>query len=519
MGGRFLYRLPAFLRLRWRPEEARTKLARRLTRRETNFLALLKRAVFSNQAGPYRALFRRAGCEYMDVARQVAGDGLEETLYNLFKAGVYLTVDEFKGRQPAIRGGEQIRVAPHLLRNPSISSHLTLKSGGSRSRGTGVIFDLGFIAHCALDTALALHCRGGDNWLKANWEVPGGGALFSLLELSQSGVPPVRWFSQIDPRSEGLYFRYRSSGWVLHLGGMLANRKMPLPEHVGLDSPEPIALWMAECLKSSKTPYLLTYPSNALRVCRAAEEMGLTLKGAQFTIAGEPCTATRMEAIRSTGAAVLPKYGIMETGPVGYGCQNPVAPDDIHLLSDLHALIQPGVERTAADLPPKALLFTSLNPSAPLVMLNVSMGDEADMNPRDCGCKLHDLGWRIHLSGIKSFEKLTLGGMNFSDHDVVRVLDRVLPDRFGGGPTDYQVMEKEGPDGEPALKLLASPRLGEINPVELADAFIHGLSEGSQVNRVMALAWKEGRLLEVERREPLATASGKILHLHCESPK
>jgi hypothetical protein len=30
--------------------------------------------------------------------------------------------------------------------------------------------------------------------------------------------------------------------------------------------------------------------------------------------------------------------------------------------------------------------------------------------------------------------------------------------------------------------------------------------------------WLEARLLRVERREPLATVSGKILHLHVKKP-
>ena len=34
----------------------------------------------------------------------------------------------------------------------------------------------------------------------------------------------------------------------------------------------------------------------------------------------------------------------------------------------------------------------------------------------------------------------------------------------------------------------------------------------------MGLAWREAGLLRVERRAPLVTASGKILHLHANGP-
>ena len=50
---------------------------------------------------------------------------------------------------------------------------------------------------------------------------------------------------------------------------------------------------------------------------------------------------------------------------------------------------------------------------------------------------------------IRSHEKLTAGGMTLLDTDVIRLLDEVLPARFGGAPTDYQLVEHESDDGEP----------------------------------------------------------------------
>jgi hypothetical protein len=519
MGAHLLSRLPRYVRQQHQLQESREGLAVRLEKREAKFLYLLKRAVFKNPASPYLELFRLAGCEFGDAAKLVDDYGLEAALHELFKAGIYLTVDSFKGRRPAELNGKKVQVSPDLLRNPLVRSHLEMNSGGSRSPGTGVVFDLNFIDHCALDTALVMYCRGGQDWLKANWEVPGGGALFSLLELCKCGRTPLSWFSQIDPQSRSLPARYRYSHWLLFWGGLLGGRYMPRPQHVSLDDARPIARWMAQALAEGQTPYLLTYPSNALRICRSATEHGLDISGAQFTIAGEPCTTTRMKSLQGCGVKVLPKYGIMETGPVGYGCENPDAPDDIHLLGDLHAMTQPGKDHATSHLPARALLFTSLSLTAPIVLINVSMGDQAIMEERDCGCKLQDLGWRTHLKNITSFEKLTLGGMNFSDHDVVRVLEEDLPNHFGGGLTDYQIVEKEGPDGEPILRLVVSPDLGEIDHEELIRVFYHGLAKGSQVNSIMARAWQEGGVMSVERCAPYATRSGKILHLHQEIEK
>ncbi len=48
----------------------------------------------------------------------------------------------------------------------------------------------------------------------------------------------------------------------------------------------------------------------------------------------------------------------------------------------------------------------------------------------------------------------------------------------------------------------------------VTEALLTAISHGSGAERVMGLAWREGKILRVERRPPLATGSGKILHLH-----
>lgn len=513
MGMRFFAQLPFFLRRRWNPTAARAELDRRLRWRAADFLVATKRWIYQNSQSPYRRLLAYAGCEFGDLAKLVETDGLEVALRILCHQGVYLTVEEFKGRRPVVRGGVSIEITPELLRNPGKLAHLKMQSGGSRSRGTAVSFDLDFIRDCALDSGLALHCRGGDGWQKATWEVPGGGALFSLLEFSQFGALPARWFSQLDPAENELHPRYRWSTRAFQWGARLAGARMPQPQFVALANALPIAQWMAATLKRAEVPYLLTYPSSALRVCQAALQAGIELAGAQLTIAGEPCSQTRIDFIRRTGATVLPKYGIMETGPVGYGCLSPAAPDDLHLLADLHAVIRPESGKTPENLRAGSVLFTSLRASAPLVLLNVSMGDQAELVQRHCGCPLEELGWRSHIHTIQSHEKLTCGGMNFIDSDVIKVLDEILPGRFGGSPTDFQILEEQSICGEPILKILVRPSLGPIDEYDVIDAFLQGVSRGEDARRVMGMAWKSGSFLRVERRDPVATPSGKILHV------
>jgi hypothetical protein len=39
--------------------------------------------------------------------------------------------------------------------------------------------------------------------------------------------------------------------------------------------------------------------------------------------------------------------------------------------------------------------------------------------------------------------------MSFLDSDAIRALEQVLPARFGGAPTDYQLVDQERPTAAP----------------------------------------------------------------------
>ena len=438
---------------------------------------------------------------------------MEGALTVLARAGVYLTVDEFKGRRPVKRGTQTLAIDPAELRNPAVSPHILGRTSGSRGDRTPVPIDLEFIRERAVDTGLVLETRGGSRLVHATWEVPGGSALGRLLWLSAFGNRPARWFSQVDPTASALHPRYQRSARALRVSSLLAGRPLPRPEFVPLEAPQPILQWARQVLSSGRLPMLHTFPSAAVRVCRAAHDAGLSLRGVQFAVVGEPMTAARLAVIRRSGADVMPVYGSAEAGRLGYGCQSPVAADDVHVLHDLVALIQPGPVASGL-LPAKAILVTTLRASAPLILINVSLGDQAEIEDRPCGCPLERLGWAGHLHTIRSYEKVTTGGMAFLDVDVIRVLEETLPARFGGGPTDYQLVEEEAADGSPRVLLLVHPSVGPQEPEHVATAFLEAIGAQSSANRVMSLQWRGAGWLRVERRPPEAAASGKILHLH-----
>jgi hypothetical protein len=428
-GTRFLARLPSFLRHRVSLEEARATLRRRLDEREADFLAFVRRAIYDNPDSPYGQLLGWAGCAYGDLERLVLQDGLETALGALREQGVYLTVQESRGLQPVIRGSLTMRIDPRQLVNPRSAQHVPTQSSGSRDAPLMMDVDLAFIRDFAVNLRLFLEARGGMKWHQALWEVPGSSAMLQLLQLRSLGAVGLRWFSQVDPAAPGLHPRYRLSARALRWMSALAGPPLPLPAHVPLDDVTLIGRWMEEVRRAGGIPHLKTYGSSAVCLARWAAENGRDLRGVQLSVSGEPITEARMAMIRGTGAEAVPRWGSRECGPIGYGCLRPHRPDDLHLLDDLHAFIQIGPDGAAPGLPPGLLLVSSLRPAAPIVLLNVSLGDRALVEHRACGCPLATLGWRTHVSAIRSYEKLTAAGMSFLDSDVLRVLEEVLPAR------------------------------------------------------------------------------------------
>ena len=138
--------------------------------------------------------------------------------------------------------------------------------------------------------------------------------------------------------------------------------------------------------------------------------------------------------------------------------------------------------------------------------------DYGVLENRVCSCPIGELGFTKHLSRIRSYEKLTSDGVTFLGTELLRLVEEVLPTRFGGYPTDYQLVEEEE-EGLPKVNILVSPRVGDVNEEDLlSTAFqvLHSYPGGD----IMSEKWRQGQTLRVARREPYTTASAKILPLH-----
>ena len=59
--------------------------------------------------------------------------------------------------------------------------------------------------------------------------------------------------------------------------------------------------------------------------------------------------------------------------------------------------------------------------------------------------------------------KLTGSGLTLVGSDFVGILEEVLPQKYGGGATDYQLLEEEDNRGQTHLSLIISPTVGEVD--------------------------------------------------------
>ena len=107
--------------------------------------------------------------------------------------------------------------------------------------------------------------------------------------------------------------------------------------------------------------------------------------------------------------------------------------------------------------------------------------------------------------------ELTGEGVTLVGSDMVRVLEEVLPARFGGGPHDFQLLEEVGADGLSKLVLLADPRLDLPSEGVLVEAALQAIAASSDAGGLASSLWRQARTLHVRRERPRLTDRGKFL--------
>jgi hypothetical protein len=110
-------------------------------------------------------------------------------------------------------------------------------------------------------------------------------------------------------------------------------------------------------------------------------------------------------------------------------------------------------------------------PFAPNVLVNVEMDDSGVLGPAQCDCPLKALGLTQQISDIFSYGKLTGQGMTLLGADLLQILEIGLPRRFGGTPTDYQLVEQEGAN-QTEVELRVNPRVGAVSEEKVKSFFL-----------------------------------------------
>lgn len=503
---RFLAGLPRFLRHPVTPEGARRVVSRLLAGRESNFLRVVREAVYGHRSSPYVPLLGSAGCEYGDLEAAVRRDGLETALRSLRNAGVYITFEEFKGREPIVRDGVSIRVRPGDFDNPLVRGGVRSSTGGSTGESTPVFLSLPYLADRATSMVIGFAAHGVLGMPSASVREPlPAPSLGIVLEDAHVGQVHERWFAPSLGDPPFALRRHRMAHTLIEATARLAGVRLPHPEPMDVTAPAPVLRWARE----QGSCMIRTSPSYALRVCLAADGAGLDLAGVVFVGAGEPVTPGKIQAITRTGARWVSNYAVSEMGRAGIGCARPVDATDVHFLEHAVALIQHPRQVPGWDGTVDSFHFTTLLESAPKVLLNVETDDFGTVEERSCGCPLEEVGFGRHIRQIFSYRKLTGEGVSLLGSDALHIIDEVLPARFGGSPADYQFVEEEDERGLTRLVVVVSPRLSLPSEVEVAEAVLQGLgatSAGASIRSV----WRNAETIRVRREEPEVSSRGKL---------
>ena len=528
---RFVSGLSGYLRERFEPlealDQARVQLSKRIACRDGNFLNLLEKGIYGYPLSPYLQLLKTSRLAFSDVKKLVEREGIEWTLTHLQQEGIFFTVDEFKGKTEVRRNGIRFRCQERMFDNPFLSNYYEVRSGATRSAGTRVRIDFEYLKQRCLYDALLLDTHDLLTNPIANWFpiFPGAPGLNSSLRFLRIGNPPRRWFSQVSPAQVAVNWEKSWGTQLIFLMAKLHGAGLAAPQYVDLNNALEVARWASSTLEHFPRCAIYTFASSAVRVCIAAREHGLNLKGVRFLVTGEPLTAQKKKEIEESGGIAVPVYGISEAGVIAAGCNHahdPSVSDHCHLYKDTTAII------THRHLVPyigtevDSFLFTTLMYESPKLLLNVGMGDYGTVKTQATDCAFGKLGFDTHLGNIRSYEKLTGEGVTFVDTDFIRIIEKELPARFGGRSTDYQLVEQEDDHGLNRLRLLVSPRLGDLDDKGIVREFIDLLrhSEASPESWAQAgsVMWSQAGTVYVERKDPIPTVSGKILPFHMVKP-
>ena len=484
--------------------------------REASFLWTVRRAIFERPKNPYYEMFRLAGCGFEDLERLVRQDGLEATLEALRQQGVYLTHDELKGKTAIVRGGRTIPSGENSFLNPLARGLMEGVTSGSRSGRTRTAVSTEFQTYCEAYEMLAIRefQLAGRPRIQLRALLPCHVGLVLALMASRLGEGVERWFTAGGTLRDSLHYRVATNllVWLERALGV----RVPYPLDLPPNDFSPVVECLAGHRAQGKPGVVSSSVSAAVRVASAALEQGADIRGTLFRIGGETITDAKRAVIESAGGQIATHYWISEMGPVGFGCRQMRTGDSVHLCRDSVAAISHRRRAPLGEAEVDSLMFTTLLPFAPRVLINAETDDSGVLEGASCDCAFSRAGLTTQIRDIYSFGKLTGHGMTLRRFDMLRILETVLPARFGGRPGDYQLVEHEN-GSQTGLTLRVSPRVGARDSGAIKDCFLSEIRKcegGATASRDL----QQTEAMEVAIAEPFVTHTGKVLPLHLLGP-
>jgi hypothetical protein len=515
---RFLGGLPRLVRRRMTVAEAMAIVQERLVSRERNFLAVLDRGIFTNPRSPYRALLGHAGCTANDIHELLAREGLDGTLLELRRAGVYISFEEFKGTTPIVRGSLTLETTPVDFDNPGASRFFSTTTGGSTGVGRRVQLDLEHLHALLPGRVVVRHVQEITGVPAASWsDLPPGGGLKGVLLHAAAGEDATHWFSARPLRGPAMPLRFRMATHAAIIVARAAGANVSWPQYVPFEEAVTLARWARDQVQRHGACTIHSSVSRILRIAIAAKADGMDLTGTVLRGGGEPPTPAKISQIVACGATFRSSYAFSEVGTVGSSCLNADGPNDQHFMEDHLAMIQASRPVPGFSIEVPAFCYTSLLPSAPKLLLNVESDDYGTVDRRACGCTWEQLGFRTHLRNIRSFRKLTGEGVTLVGSDMERILDELLPARYGGSALDYQFAEEEDERGFTRLTLRVAPHVALPAESEVVEFVLRALSDAGGGSAVAQSLWRQAGTLRLRREQPAMTVRGKLLPLDLRS--
>lgn len=504
--------LPRFLNRTLDLETSLSEIDRRFRTRQDRFLSSARSLIYENTKSPYRALLEHSGIGYGRLCRLVRSEGLEGSLLELRRRGVYLTFEEFKGIRPVERSGFRLEPGSFSVKNPKLKGvGVAGSSSGRFSQGSASDYSWGFFTEeAALERVLIeIHDAAGASALFWYPAPPGIAGLHNLLLHLKIDCPPAVWFSPSDsPSFLKLPLERASLVWIKWFARMLG-KSFPEILKVTPNEGEVVSKWIDVRLERGEKVLLKTFSGLAVRIVKAASEAGNSLEGTTFFAGGESLTSERGAYLASSGGAVAGRYVATEAGLIAASCNHVSEPGLMHFYSDRLAVI-PGEQGDPVSERPEPLLFTSLSENAPNVLVNVDLGDVGTISHRECPCMFGSLGLNTFLGSVQSSDKLTTEGMNIPVKGLEEVVGGIVR-RMGGSPDDYQFTEQVETNGITKLIVRIDPGVKGFDEEQFRAEMLDELANQGLGGTLSADVWKSAESIVVIRETPKLSSGAKFL--------